>query len=179
MRSKWFRAIVLGGLSALLVPISWTLTLFVTFGFAVVHFWLSTQPSSFLGHLNEGVAIAGAVDFAVWFGALWSAHGLWIRLRREMREPNTTRNYSSPLLNAGTLVRAMLLAIPFSYYVLLGAMVLWNHSRLPEPAGLFAIAMVLSVAICGGAISGAYALVVKRARDSAARRKNSSVGGGL
>ena len=179
MRSKWFRAIVLGVVSALLVPISWALTLFVTPGSAVVHFWLSTQPSSFLGHLNEGVAIAAAVDFAVWFGSLWGAYGLWIRLRSEMRDPNTTGNSCSPSsLNVGTLGRVTLFAVPFSYYLLLGGMVLWNHSRLPEPAALFLVAMVLSVVICGVAVTGVYTLVLKRARVSAARKKISSAGGG-
>lgn len=177
VRRQWLRAIVVGGLSALLVPISWALTLFVTLGFAVVHFWLSTQPPSFVGHLNEGVGIAAGVDFAVWFAGLWGASSLWTHIRTEMPGGDATGRRSNPLRRPRLLASTTLCALPFSYYALLGMVALWNHSRLPESALIFAALMALSLAVFSAAIGALYVLAAKLRWASAARNKAFTAGG--
>jgi hypothetical protein len=125
-----------------------------------VYYWLSTRPSSFLGHLGEGTEIAAVVDFAVWFAGLWGAMSIWAQARMELAERDTIGHWSNPLRLSRLLVSTTLCAVPFSYYALLGVMVLWNHSRLPESATVFAGSMVLSLAACSAVIDALYALVV-------------------
>jgi hypothetical protein len=109
------RRLVAAVLATVLVPISWSLAQLGTPGFLLAHKVFEAEPPS-LGHLNTDIEVAAAVDFAIWFAALWGAQDLWLRLREELEERDSAVRSNRPR-DPAILVGSTLVALPSSIYL--------------------------------------------------------------
>jgi hypothetical protein len=166
---KLARFLVTGVLSMLLVPISWALTLFTTFGYAALLVVRSKQQfsSSMLGNLNEGIEISATVDFIVWFAALWGVQKLWACFRRENQVQGATSYWPNPR-NTSIWAGVALCALPFSYYLLLGlARVMLGGISWSQFSFIVDASVILT--LCAAAIWVSLALAVRLSQRSASR----------
>jgi hypothetical protein len=157
-RNSFRRVLTTGVLSIPLVPISWALTQFATPGVVVAQL-VSPETADWIS--TERIEIAAITDFAVWFAFIWSAENLWARFHAEVKEQSGTRDWVNPLRRGSTLVSAILCALPFSYYVVLGLSELLDRSRPLESAAFFTASAIVSLAVCTTAVSGLFAFAVR------------------
>jgi hypothetical protein len=151
------RVLVTGVLSIVLVPIAWAAMLFVSPGAMVVQYVL---PVGGNGDMLGGLNTAVAVDFTVWFSALWGIQTLWARLHEQLEERGVER--AGPIrCDATTAVSAALCSLPLSFYVVFVADIFLNRGRLPDSGLLFTGAVMLSLAACVIAVLGLFAAAVQ------------------
>jgi hypothetical protein len=121
-------------------------TLAVTPGFLVNWYLQGPAPQEY-----DSFKIAAVVDFAVWFASLWGFQNLWTQLRTEIQE----QRHTSPVFGA------LLSALPFSFYVVIGAEMILNRGMALDSGFLFLAANCGSLAACTVAICGLFPLAVK------------------
>jgi hypothetical protein len=143
--------LVTGLLSVLLENAQFVLTPFITLGWWVEVRW---------GSLKSLGTILGPVDFALWFAALLGVQNLWRRLHAEVEERARTKGWPHTLRSVGTWANAALCGLPFSYYLVFGVSILFNHSELLSSGFLFIEAMMLSLATCAGLIAFLFDIAV-------------------
>ena len=152
-RISWSRIVATGVLSALMVPVSWGLTLFAT-------------PGDYLGSLivpatsawisSGRMLTAAAVDFSLWFGFVWGLWGLWLQLR-QCRGDDAAKRWANPFRHTATLMSAALCALPFPFYIVLAV----DNGRMPGSVFVLMGGLVLALATCALAICGLFALVLR------------------
>jgi len=155
---SWSRVIATGVLSALVVPISWALTLFVTPGGYFAQFMVP-QTSDWV--LNQRIETAAAFDFALWFVFFWGLLGLWKQFREEVRKRGAAKRWVNPMRCARTPLNAVLCAFPFPFYVVFGVMVITNKGRMPDSAFLFVDGILISLVLCALLFCGLFAVAVR------------------
>jgi hypothetical protein len=160
-RGRLVGDIAIAVLSLMLVPFLWAFAEFVTPGFGVARLVLPAEAQSFLGNLGPGLRTAAIVDFAVWFGTIWGGRELWTRFREERRARGSVGHWPNLLRSPGVSVGAMLFAVPWSYYVVVAAAVLFNHGRLVDWAPMVVGFFLSSFAACFLVVCGLYALAVR------------------
>jgi hypothetical protein len=148
-------------ITAALVGILWTATLFTTPGFLVANRVISAEPPSFLGHIGEGFEISAFVDFAVFFMALWGVRFLWVEFGRQRRRGGSRIQQLSSPRKADLVISCFMCALPMSFYVVFGLALLFNRGRLPQTTIWLVIVIALGWITSSAAIFGAFALAMK------------------
>jgi hypothetical protein len=156
-RISWLRVVATSVLSALMVGVSWSLTLFSSAGVFLAHFLLPDR-SSWVS--DEGFVTTAVIDFVLWFAFFWGAQGLWIQFRDRVRERSALKQGIRPLRHAAPAVSAVLCGIPLSFYLLLGRAIVANR-RMPDSAVSWIAELTVSLAACAVTIFGLFAIAVR------------------
>lgn len=164
------RAIIASFASVVLTFISWLGAVYVTLG-AEVAKRMDYEP--ILSNFGKRIKIAFAADCVAWFAMTWGAQGLWTRFCEEVQERGGMRQWVKPLRQAATLYDSTLCALPFSYCVVRGTVMLFNSGRMPESDFGFIAAMAVGLAACALMICGVFAVAVRFWPDSWVPRGNS------
>jgi hypothetical protein len=164
------RTIIASFASVVLTFISWVGAVYVTLG-AEVAGRMDYEP--ILSNFGKRIKVAFAADCVAWFAMTWGTQGLWAQFRKDVREHSGKRQWVNPLRNVATLYNSTLCALPFSYYVVRGMVMLPNSGRMPKSDFWFIAAMAVGLAACALAICGLFAVAIRFWPDSWVPRGNS------
>ncbi len=156
----WPKVVLTGALAALLVPLGWAITRFVTLGTLFAVFFLDPN-------LNERLEAAAIADFVLWFAFVWGARGLWIQFRHSVKARGA--HWAIPLRHAAASV--VLFSLQLSFYGVFGL------ASLPKVKGLavetWFWATTVSLIVCVLVICCLFLLAVRLCPASWARRWDS------
>jgi hypothetical protein len=157
------RTIIASFASVVLTFISWIGAVYVTLGVEIAR---RTGYQPILSNFGKTIEIAFAADCVAWFAMTWGTQSLWTQFRKDVREHSGKRRWVSPLRNVATLYNSTLCALPFSYYVVRGTVMLFNRGRMPKSDFWFIVAMAMGLAACALTICGLSAVAVRLWPDS-------------
>jgi hypothetical protein len=157
------RTIIASVGSVVLTFISWVGAVYVTLGVEVAR-RMDYEP--ILSNFGERIKIAFAADCVVWFAMTWGTRGLWTQFRKDVREHSGKRQWVNPLRDAATLCNSTLCALPLSYYLVRGMVMLFDNGRMPKSDFWFIVAMAMGLAACALVICGLFAVAVRCWPDS-------------